>query len=63
MITYVCDFCGYTHNIVLAPATMYELTLDNKRKKKRKIHICENCLRQICEKSVKQRRDTNGYYK
>lgn len=59
MITCVCDFCGYSKNPMLANAILYEMTIDNKRSKKRKIHICENCLRQIAEKSYEQRRADN----
>ena len=58
MITFVCDICGYSHKTIFVPARMYEITLKMERKNKKKIHICENCLRQIAEKSFDMRSDT-----
>ena len=58
MITCVCDICGYSHKIILAPAKMYEITLKMERKNKEKIHICENCLGEIAKKSFDIRSDT-----
>lgn len=58
MITCVCDICGYSHNSIWKHTKLYEINMDNKRKYKRKIHICERCLNQIGEKSFDQWRDT-----
>ena len=57
MITCVCDICGYSKNPILANAKLYEINIDNKRIKKRKIHICENCMNQIAKATWEKERE------
>ena len=54
----VCDVCNVRINSPLKRVNMREIFYKRKPFKKEKIHICQECLAQICEISRK-RSDTN----
>lgn len=54
----ICDLCGIRINDPLRMVRMREIFYKEKPLKKAKIHICQECLNQICEISRK-RSDTN----
>ena len=54
MKTYVCDMCFEIVDHPLKQIHMEEVRFRDKARK-RKVHLCENCLRQIIEISRKKR--------
>ena len=54
----ICDLCKVRINDPLKMVYMREIFYRKKPSKKEKIHICQECLNQICEISRK-RSDTN----
>lgn len=54
----MCDICGSLVNDPCKRVYMREIFYKKKPCEKQRVHLCEECLRQIAEISRKKRSDT-----